>query len=581
MTPAVLLLVSATGVQAAGPPRRPVPDPVLAELDDLEVRFERALALDCDETRCFSTGCVYVDHRVSDRPKGGSLPGLGDPAGPGSVTPQPWLTKAQCGFAHEPAIEKEDVGVLTRRLQARVSTGWTSVSVSPKPMDPLPGYFRTDAEAEDEPVPEPEPEPVVAPTPGEQLWAELLPHAFWMIGVLLVTFASMLLIWAFRRVGKASIEEEMLLAQMAAEAGAPPTEAEVVGDDEDALTDAFVEEQHALWAQRLADFDPVSPDLALHALIRDRLRAGDIPFLAKAVLRFPDHFPAIFPDGGDVAAAKLALAEFLRADDTSELPDDPTFFKALARHAVAGRVAAQADADTVRRLREEYGAAGLADTIQGLTPRLGGLLFAWVAPGTQHEVVRLFSPRQVAAMSDQLLRSNRMDARETEQLFAVVRGEGAGSSGRVTDQGAELDVAGALSLLLGRLARGTRNQLLTDALARFHGGVPAWFRQLFIADMLHALPSEARADLLLGVDATDLAAWMSSLESTAADDVRAVMPDALRSTLTAVGVSSDLDARAAAARRGRLAMARAFQAQLSRLGVAYDAVLRGDSGATE
>ena len=95
-----LLLSLATPVFAAEgkPPRRAVPVTVLREVDDLEVRFERALALDCAEERCFPTGCTYVDHAVADRPRGGSLPGLGDPgAGPGSVEAQAWL---MCSLDH-------------------------------------------------------------------------------------------------------------------------------------------------------------------------------------------------------------------------------------------------------------------------------------------------------------------------------------------------------------------------------------------------------------------------------------------------------------------------------------------------
>ena len=578
MTPLVASLWLHSVADAAGPPRRPLPDAVLDQLDELEDRFERALALDCDETRCFSTGCVYVDHRVADRPKGGSLPGLGDPLGPGAIEGQPWLTKAQCGFAHEPAVDAADVGVLSRRLQTRVTTGWTSVSVSPRAMDALPAYFRDEAELESEPVEEPPPPPPEPePSAGEQLWDALLPHAFWMVGLGLFTLATTLLIWAFRRVGKASIEEEMLLAQLANEAAAPATPIEVP-DDAGQRSAAYVAEQQAVWAKRLADFDPVSPDPALHALVRDRLRAGDTPFLAKATLRFPDHFPAVFPEGGDVAAAKLALADYLRTADLSTLPDDQTFFEDLAKHAVAGRIAARSDADTVRRLREEFGAAGLAETIQELSPRLGGLLFSWVDPDRQHEVVRLFSPRQVAAMADKLLSSNRMDPRETEQLFAVVRGEGATGTGRVTDQGAELDVAGALSLLLARLARGTRSHLLADALARFQGVVPTWYTGIFVADMLEALPAEARADLLLGVDAELLAAWLSSRDVAVADDMRAHMPDALRSTLAGLGAPAPGPARARAARAGGQALAQAFQAQLVRHGIGFDSVLRGRSG---
>ena len=307
--------------------------------------------------------------------------------------------------------------------------------------------------------------------------------------------------------------------------------------------------------------------------VRDRLRQGDIPFLAKATLHFPDHFPQVFPDGGDVAAAKLDLAEHLRTASMDALPDDRAFFEALNRHAVAGRVASQADAELVRRLREEFGAAGLARTMRALTPRLGGLLFAWVAPGMQHEVGRLLSPRQVSSMAEQLLRSNRMDAAETDQLFAVVRGETTSADGRVTDQGAELDIAGAVSLLLSRLARGTRSELLAEAVARAQGSAPSWMRGIFLADMLDGLPAESRADLLLGVDVTALAAWLALRERAVADDIVAQVPDSLRNTLAAVSIPAEPAALARAARMGQRSLARGLQAQLDRLGIPFETVL--------
>lgn len=584
MTLLVLLSVlSGSPAVAAGPPRRPIPDPVLDELDALEDRFERALALDCAEGRCFATGCVYVDHAVADRPRSGSLPGLGDNQGPGAVPAQPWLTKAQCGFAHEPALEADDVKVLVRRLQARVSTGWVSVGVSPRAMDPLPEYFRTDPAVEPPAVDEAPPEPeLVEPTAGEELWTALLPHFAWMLGLALLTTCVTVLVWAFRRVGRASIEEQMLLAELAGEAGAPeaPATAEAVEEDPGP---AYVAHQQAVWAERLDAVDPQAPDPALQALVRDRLREGDIAFLAKALLRFPERFAQVFPAGGDVATAKLALADFLRGVDPATLPTDAAFFQALSRHAVAAQVASQPDADLVRRLRDDFGPAGIAGTISELSPRLGGLLYAWTRPATQLEVAGLVSPRQAAAMGAALLRSNRMDPRETEALFSVFEGDGPPPSwaGRVTDRGPELDVAGALSVLLERLARPTRSQVLAEALAGGSGQVPGWLREVFVADMLDALPEERRADLLLDVDVDALAAWLAVQEVAVADRVRAAMPRALQATVSGLSVPSDPDARAAAARAATRALGRGLHAQLSLLGLPFSAVLSADAPRVE
>ena len=151
-----LLFTSSTAwAQSTRAPRRHVPPTVLAEVAQLQNRFDLALAIDCDAERCFSKGCTYVDHAIADRGRAASLPGLGDGPGPGSVEPQAFLTKASCGFAVEDSVESEDVQVLVRRLQAKMSSGWTVVTVQQHSLEPLPTYVQQtplpDEEAEAEP----------------------------------------------------------------------------------------------------------------------------------------------------------------------------------------------------------------------------------------------------------------------------------------------------------------------------------------------------------------------------------------------------------------------------------------------
>ena len=560
------LTAPAFGAEGA-PPRRAVPAQVLQEVDELERRFEQALAIDCAVERCFPTGCTYVDHAVADRPRGGSLPGLGDPgAGPGSVEAQAWLTRAQCGYAHEPAAASEDVRVLTRRLQTRVSTGWTTVSVSARSLDELPDYFRDapdapDEDAAEEPLVEtPEaPEPLTAGLAGRQLWDELLPHAFWMLGIALLTIAGTIMVWATRRVGQPSIEERMLLAEID-----QPTPATVQADDAPAPeSDPWVAEQDALWKARLAEASNAS---ALQTLARQRLKAGDIPLLAKAMLRFPDQFPDIFPSGGDVAAAKLALADFLEDVDPDALPTDADFFAALNRHAAAATLSTQGDAELVRRLRDDFGAAGLAELTTRLSGRAGALLFALAPPESRSDVVGLLSPRTIADMVGGLLRSNRMSTTETGHLFAVLSGKPpTAAPTEVTDRGTEFDAASAVSDLLERLAPSTRQALFASALRRSNGKLPRWTTGIFTTDMLQALPQEAQADLLLGVPVEGLAAWVDTLSTTAADEVRTAMPDSLASSVRAVSRTGTPEQRVRHADAGRAAIAIAFQQQLARL----------------
>lgn len=597
-----LLLLVALGLpaptahaKAPAVPRREIPSAVLVELQDLEHRFELALGQDCDADRCFSRGCTYVDHSVTDQPRRASLPGLAEEAGPGSVTPQAYLTQAQCGFAHEAALEAGDTQVLTRRLQAKMSGGWTVVSVAATPLPELPPYLRGAPETEPVEAAAPPPPPPPAPpewtaaVAGQELWAALLPHFFWMLGIGLVTTAGAALIWSWRRVGRASLEEQALYAQLmqggdlGGEPGSPtPPPADPAG----ATDDDAVAAKAAAWAERLAAVDPAQPDPELQALVRALLRAGEIPLLAKAVLRFPETFPAVFPRGGDVATAKLALADYLKTADLAELPSDTEFFAALDRHALAATLATQSDAEMVRNLREDFGSAGLAGLIGQLPPRRGALLFALAPVEAQHEMVRLLPADRLGPLSQALLASNRMDESESAWLFAAVRaarGDGAmpavPEQETITDRGATFDAAGALSLVLPHVPEAPRHAARAGALRRFGGTLPAWYREILVPDMLAALPLEARGDLLLGVDVDALAAWRSVLRPEDQAGVDAAMPASLRTSVAAASRFASRGRQLALAEQGRREVARALQAQLARSGVPFGRAFSPDAPA--
>ena len=580
---ALVGLVSSAVAAVPAVPSRQIPPAVLVELQQLENRFELALASDCDAERCFSRGCAYVDHAVADQPRSTSLPGLGMEAGPGSVASQEFLTQARCSFAHERTEESKDVQTLVRRLESKLSSGWTVVSVDNEVLQPLAPYMRDKPEpvVEEDPEeateevlpPEEEVDPWTSRIAGRELWASLLPHFYWMIGLFLVSLFGTLLIWAWRRVGQASFEEQALLATLG-QAGpeATPT-VEVEGGSEEELQAeadrAFVVEQDALWRARLSVLEAEGPDAELHALTRDLLRAGDLPLLAKAVLHFPETFPRAFPIGGDVAKPKLELAEYLKTVDAAALPADADFFRALNRHALAAALSA----------------SGLADLIGRLPPRLGALLFALAPTAEQVELSPLLSPPVIAGLCEQLLRSNRMDPSETAALFQVLGAEGsaeslAASLGEVSDRGAAFDAVGALSVLLPRLPRSTRDELFVGALRRFQGTLPSWHRGIFLPDMLFALSDEARVDLLLEVDVEGLAAWVSLLDGDERRNLLNTVPESLRNSLLAVSSFPSRARQLAQAERGRRELARAFQRQLGRAGLSFEeVVLAGASGA--
>lgn len=578
--PALLLLGLLSLATAAPPtvPSRQIPPSVLVELQVLENRFELALAADCDPAICSSKGCVWLEHAVADRPSSRSMPGLATEAGPSSTGAQEYLTRAECSFAHEGSLDSAQAAALVRRLQTRLTHGWTVVSVDHELLQPLPPpAVVEEAVPEPDPVEEAPPPEAWGSVAANELWTALLPHFFWMIGLGLFSMAAAFLIWSWRRVGRASAEEQALLAQLANPEPEAVASAEVSEEAGEAGR-AFVAEQEANWKARLEAIDPEHPDLELQALIRERLRAGDLPLLAKAILHFPENFPAAFPSDGEIATAKIELAELLQSVDPSTLPDDEAFFSALQRHTLAATLSTQPDARIVRSLREDFGAAGLMELIGRLPTRVGALLFAHAPPVEQQELVRLLAPSQVVGLADQLLRSNRMDPTETRALFAALGGA-AGAPlgpppGQITDRGTTFDATGALAVLLTSLSRAERSALFSAALARAHGSLPAWTRGILTGDMLLVLSPEARADLLLELEAEPLAAWFSLLDSDLRRALLEGLPDSLRLAIQASSAFPSRTRQLALAGRGRRELARGFQRQLARAGIPFERVVQ-------
>ncbi len=417
-----------------------------------------------------------------------------------------------------------------------------------------------------------------------ELWTILLPHFAWMIAVILLTVAGTVGVWAWRRIGRESLEERALLAQMARE------DDEDLDEDEPALREAedvseddrsFVAKQSAAWNLRLEGASADQPDPELQALIRELLRSGDLPLLAKAVLQFPESFLAAFPSGGDIATVKLELADYLKSVELDALPSDADFFRSLNRHVRSAALASQSDAQVVRSLREEFGATGLVTLAGSLPARASALLFALAPADEQHEMVRLLSERQMTEMAEQLLRSNRMDQAETGYLFRVLEAARNDAppppppaAGAVSDHGAEFDAAAALSVLLPHVAPTTRGALFGGALERFHGSLPAWHRGILLPDMLFELSDEARTDLLLEIDVETLAAWSSLLRGDAKERLLAGLPDSLRTSVGASSVFPSRTRQLALAERGRRDLARGFQRQLARANVPFERVVR-------
>ncbi len=538
------LLLFSTSVLAqtgtgAPVPEKHIPGSVLLELRGVENRFDLALARDCAPERCVSKGCVYRDHAVVDLPRGGSLPGLPSDQGVGSVPPQEYLTRAHCEFAHEKSVPVKDVQALQRRLEQQLSKGWLQVTVGRSLLEPVsPGLAISPPPLPEAKPPEPKVEPP-APQPPQkweaevalrELWVTLLPHFAWMIAVVMVTLAALSVIWGARRVGRETIEEKALAAQLLAGNGAaalgagedkpPVKEGEIVQAELPAGTEdgAFVAEQQRVWAQRIAQADIAKDEGGVVELLRSWLGAREYDLLAKAILVFGDRLSLAFSSDGEHAVRKVEFADYLKHLDEKRLPSDAEFFKKLNQHAIASSLLAQADAEIYRSLREEFGSAGVANLVEQLPPRNGALLFALVPADCQIEVARVLSRERRNTVAEQLLASNRINRQDREYLFETLDAARSGkplpkpplsAPHEITDRGREIDAAGALSVLLQHLEPTDRAELFAAALERSSGVFPSWYEGIVYPDMLMKLPQETRSDLLLEVDIKALAGWAS------------------------------------------------------------------------
>jgi hypothetical protein len=540
VTVALALTIGSSTALAQGSatpvPQKHIPAPVLLELRTLESQFDQSLARDCAPERCVSKGCAYRDHVVVDMPRGSSLPGISQAEGPGSVPVQEYLTQARCEFAHEKSVSARDVQALVRRLEQRLSKGWLQVAVGRQILDPISPSLSESPTPRPEPAPPPPPK-VETPEPPRwdqavalrELWQSLLPHFSWMIALVLATLATLLIIWGLRRLGRESLEEKAMAAQLASGTlGRPDAEAAAApnGEDKD-RADREVKargeterlaEQRRRWAERIARAQPEKDDDLVGALVRRWLAGGEFDLLAKAMLLFGEGLSVAFPTDGALAVRKVEFAEHLRSLDPESLPADAAFFRALDQHALSASFLSQADAAIYRSLREELGISGLAQLIDRLPPRHGALLFALAPADAQSHLARTLARGMRLQIAGELLSSNRISREEQEHLFAALDAARAGRplpaapkppADAIADRGREIDAAGALSVLLAQVEPEDRKALFEETYERSAGALPPWFEGILHPDMLLKIPGELRGDLLLELDIKRLAAWCS------------------------------------------------------------------------
>jgi len=593
---AVIALFATTSTRAqtaaTDVPNRSVPPAVMMELRVVESEFKAALATDCAPDRCFVKGCAYESHLTLDQPREGSLPGLPVEGGIGSVAAQDFLTRARCSFAHENTVRSSDVGKLARRLEKRLSRGLLTVVVAPEALEPIPKSLAkadpNDPEADDTKPPE-STEPLLPPEPVElttdvmllQLWNQLLPHTPWMTAILLFTFMTLVLIWAGRRLGAQSIEEKMMEAQIGREPPAPAVEENAepavveapppVAADED----AFAAEQERVWTERLDRMAPEDDDI-ISRLLREWLKMGDYPMLARAMLVFGDRVSRAFDDTPELALKKVEFASYFRDVDESALPSRARFFRDLNQQSMASLLLSQDDVQLYRSLREDFGSTGFVSLMRELPPRFGALLFALADYDQQQEVAALLPPDVRKAATLELLSSTRMSVRESAHLAVCIESVREGRTLPPTpatmtsvEHGPPLDSASALSVLLPLLSGAERSELFAEERKRRGGQLPHWHQDIAFGQMLAALPVETRNDLLLEIDIRALGAWLQMQQSEWRRAFVKELSDPLQNALSKNPQPSSRAELVRLAKRGQREIVVALKGAYARSGVKF------------
>lgn len=567
----------------ATPPRAHVPSAIALEVSLLERAFEAGLAADCAPERCFPKGCVYVRHQTIDQPRSGSLPGLPVEQGIGSVPAQEYLTEARCEFTHERTVNPKDIQALVRRLELRLSRGYRKVVVTPQSLEPInkslaePTIPQQEpaepdkAEEEPTPPPPPPPPPSVEPplSPSQALWNEMLPHIGWMTAIVLLTCAIVVLIWAGRKLGAPTLEEKMILAQLAhtpppPDQAAPEAAPTVSESDEDA---SFAEQQERQWRERMTGVENNNGPIA--ELLREWLKIGDFPMLARAVFIFGDGLAKSFSTEPDLALKKIEFAEYFRDVEESALPSRSEFFRRLNQHAMSSLLMSQSDVQLYRSLREDFGSGGVLALMQSLPRRFSALLFALVPRDTQHDVARLMPTNMQTAVVEQLLASTRISREESAYIFSCIDAALNGQPlpkppvATVTDRGPSVEAAAAVSVLLPLLTAEYRVALFTAAL---HGSAsaPLWYEDIFFGDMLNRLDAEQRSDLLLDVDVRGLAAWLTLQEQGWQHEMTKGLSPAMQGAIRSNSTFASRAEQAALARRGQQDIIKALKGQYAR-----------------
>jgi len=186
----VLLASSLLGVSKIGKSQVQIPDVIRQQVMGIQDRFNTVLDEECPAGTCFSVGCQSSRFETLDESQTSSLPGLETDGPVGKV--QYKLMSVLCEFTHEDTLGVTEIAALRQRLGQKVKSVGLTVQIQARALPPK--FSERKAE---------EPELMMAAlTPQEKVVMTFLPFLPWILVGLVIIIGALILIWAFRRLGK-------------------------------------------------------------------------------------------------------------------------------------------------------------------------------------------------------------------------------------------------------------------------------------------------------------------------------------------------------------------------------------------
>ena len=509
----ILPLSELTMAQTVRTPKEKIPPEMLHELKVLDMKFAKVLAGECSPGQCVYRGCLYQRHEVVTLKSNRRLPGLsiGNPE-IADHAPQYFLSRAMCEYAYEPGLDEQVVKDLDKRLEAKLSKGILKVSLKSVPLPKHPDALSA-----------------LGVTQGKSILADFLgeyiaPLVFTLLGSVL--FLTM--IWAWRRLGKDSLEDQLRFMQFKKEIENQKPDEDEAKPDTDSLTPRI---------EALRNYFE-GETTKLQTVTQKWLSEGDYAKLAYASQIFAKSGLELLPASSGLLQKKLELQNFIQDSFIYDEQKSIKIVEELERS--VGNVGCLYDERTeaFHQFYRHCHPRGFAKLLSSVHPGVGAALLTLAPSREQNLVIEHCEKGVMEAIASRLLSSPFISDSELSLAESAINDASTGKDPKRVepdnkyDYGTKMDVGHPLSLLLGALDADTRRSLWQQAKSTNANKIPTWSHGIFYDDMLESLSNSQLKSLFMECDAKRVAPWFGNgLDPKVRDRILAIMPEAYSKAL--------------------------------------------------